>query len=92
MRLLSCRQGTPPTCTANRWTILRTRLEIWIHRQLNRLGVPGAIQPIDFTDALTGTRIQIQSGVLFFVININGRDFYFDRITGRFDGTGSMQI
>lgn len=77
-----------PTATATRRDILAGRARETIHRLLNRLGVPGAIQPMQHRDALTGQRIDVHVGVLFTRITINGRDYYFDRVTGRFDGSG----
>jgi hypothetical protein len=43
---------------------------------------------MEFEDKLAGQRISTSVGELFVCVSVNGRDYYFDRITGRFDGTG----
>jgi hypothetical protein len=80
--------STIPVANASRITILRGRVREAFCRLLNRWGVPGAIKPMDFQDAVTKQHISVQYGLFFMVLTIDGRDYYFDRITGRFDGTG----
>ena len=58
-------------------------------RLLGRLGVPGAIRPVEINDQVTGLTIKVTVSPRFTMIKIDGRDFYFERLTGRFDGTGS---
>jgi hypothetical protein len=57
---------------------------------LNRIGVPGAIQPVEVRDKLTGQQVSVSVGELFVRVSVDGRDYYFDRLSGRFDGTGSV--
>ena len=66
-----------------------TRLRLSLGVFLNRRRVPGVIQPLDFEDPLTGTRLEIRVTPLFTIVQINGRDFYFRRLSGDFDGTGA---
>jgi hypothetical protein len=54
-----------------------------------RLGLPGAIRPVEIHDSATGQRISIAVGTVMVRMTVNGRDFYFDRLTGRLDGSGS---
>jgi hypothetical protein len=70
--------------------IARSRLRMGIGRMLNKLRVPAAIQPIDILDEFTEQHIAVNIDGLFVRVSIDGRDYYFDRITGRFDGTGSF--
>ena len=72
-----------------------TKTQIWsgrlheaIARLFDRCRIPGFIKPITLKDEVTGQTITIQTGHLFTIINIDGRDYYFHRLTGRFDGTG----
>jgi hypothetical protein len=55
---------------------------------LNKIGRPGYIRDVEIDDEATGQCIQVRTGRLFTVISVNGRDYYFDRTTGRYDGTG----
>ena len=71
------------------WGTLRERLRTMVGDLLNRAGAPGAIRAFELTDDVTRQRIAIQVGARFVRLSVDGRDYYFDRLTGRFDGTGS---
>jgi hypothetical protein len=77
-----------PVAQATRRQILIGRIRETAHRLLNRLGVPGAVAPLAYRDAVTGCTLTVDVGVFFTRISVDGRDYYFDRVTGRFDGTG----
>jgi len=68
---------------------LKTRLKEWLCRLLNRANVPGAIQETTLDDPLTGQSLRVHVGVFFTRISVNGRDYYFHRLSGQFDGTGT---
>jgi hypothetical protein len=74
--------------TATACEVAASRLRQWLGRTLSRYGVPGAIQPMEFEDSLAGQHISVSVGEFFVCLSVNGRDYYFDRITGCFDGTG----
>jgi hypothetical protein len=74
---------------ATYFDILKGRARQWLCRILNRAGVPSAIQPVEFDDQFTGQHVAVSVGELFMCISVGGRDYYFDRLTGRFDGTGT---
>lgn len=72
-----------------------TQVDVWIGRMrgcagrlASRLRVPGAIRNVVIKDEVTGQQITVNVGTLFIVVSIAGRDYYFHRFTGRFDGTG----
>lgn len=81
-------EGVPSYNRASRWETIKTRLREAMGRFLNRRRVAGAVQPINFNDPLTGNHIEVVINPLFTVLSVNGRDYYFKRLTGRFDGTG----
>jgi hypothetical protein len=54
-----------------------------------KLGLPGAVRDAVIEDEATGQHVQVRVGRLFTRISVDGRDYYFNRFTGRFDGTGS---
>jgi len=74
--------------SASIWEILRGRVKEMVGRVLRFASVPGAIRESRIEDSLTGQEIEIRVGLLFTRISVNGRDYYFNRLTGRFDGTG----
>lgn len=73
---------------ASRWAIARTRLRLALARAAVRLGIPGAVRPVVVEDSATGQRLEITVGPLYTRIAVNGREYFFDQFTGRFDGTG----
>ncbi len=82
-------EGQAPITGANTWDIIKTRLLAMLGRMLNRRQIPGTIQPMSYDDPLTGDRITVVVNPLFTVLSVNTRDYYFHRLTGRFDGTGT---
>ena len=81
-------EGRPGTSGANIWQRYRSLLKIFFCRRLNNLKIPGFVRSMEYKDELTGQYIRIEVQVLFTRISINGRDYYFRRLSGRFDGTG----
>lgn len=75
--------------SATRIEIIRGRVREGFGWFLNKLHIPGAIQPCEIADPVTGNEITIAPGRFYFRISVNGRDYYFDRVSGRFDGTGT---
>ncbi len=68
----------------NWWSDIRAGIGVL----LNRIGAPGAIQPFEIHDELTDQHIKVTVSPRFTIIQVNGRDYYFYRLTGGFDGTG----
>lgn len=82
------RAGIPARSEASAWQIARGRLREWLGRVADRMGIPGFVQRTVIEDELTGHTILIEPGRLFTRINVDGRDYYFRRLSGRFDGVG----
>ena len=81
--------GSQPTSDgATTWDIWKTRARESVGRLLCRFGFPGFVQDVSLHDPLTHQEVTISSSPYFTKISINGRDYYFDRLNGRFDGTG----
>ena len=83
------RVARPAAVGASRGQIWRGRVRELAGRALSRLGAPGAIADCEFKDAVTGREIQVEVGALCVRLSIDGRDYYFDRFSGRYDGMGS---
>ena len=84
----SGRPGTPPQFEASLSDIVLGRLRVSVGRLFQRLKAPGLVKPIELFDQATGIRLAIVTSPYFTKISINGREYYFNRLTGRFDGTG----
>lgn len=76
------------TIGAQWWQIALSRTRLAIGRLLNRVRLPGPIQPVSIQDEVSGQTLDVRVGPLFTCISVNGRDYYFTRLTGRWDGTG----
>jgi len=81
--------GVPARTRATRWQIWRGRMRERAGALLSWLGFPGALTETVIDDPLTGRHIEIRVGALFTRISIDGRDYYFDRVSGEAAGTGS---
>ena len=65
----------------------RDSLRRGLGRPANWIGLPGVVAPTTIDDAFAG-KVEIRTSPYFTVISINGRDLYFRRWSGKFDGTG----
>ncbi len=78
-----------PTIVGASYTdILKGRLRRLFGALLNSLRIPGTICDCQLVDPVTHQTLTIRVGILFSRITFNGRDYYFHRITGKYDGTG----
>ena len=85
----SARVSRPVRDGATTIDIARSRVKAGVGRLLNKMRVPAAIQPIEIVDKITNQHVAVAVDDLFVRVSVDGRDYYFDRMTGRFDGTGS---
>src|SRR5437773_381498 len=83
------RPGGPAKADASRWQTLVARVRGAIGHAMTRLGVGGLVHDLDYTDKVTGRHLEIRVGDMFTRISVDGRDYYFRRLTGKFDGTGT---
>jgi len=88
---LSTFRGRPTATPAASWVgHLRSRIEELFCSWLTRRGFPGAIQPMTFTDELTRQTVTVRVTTGYTILTVDGRDFFFHRLTGTFDGTGGI--
>lgn len=78
----------PAEMNATRWQIWRSRLVYEFGVFCNRVGLPGAVRDCDIEDELSGQSLKIRTSPTSTLISVNGRDYYFDRFSGRHNGTG----
>ncbi len=74
-------------CGRTNW--FRDRVRDAFCAALHRLGAPGAIRPISYRDQVTGQQLDVRVGRRYTQLTVGGRDYYFDRVTGCLEGTGS---
>lgn len=56
---------------------------------LERLKAPALLREFEFVDPRTNETVYLSTGARYSVLNIGDKQFFFDRVTGRFDGTGT---
>jgi hypothetical protein len=56
---------------------------------LERFRTPARLKPFEFVDPATNETIYVYTDRLYSVLCVGQRRFYFDRITGAYDGTSS---
>jgi hypothetical protein len=83
------RTARPAGGGASGWQIWKGRMRERVGRLLSSVGVPGAVKDATIKDAVTGQEISVVVGALYVRLSVDGRDYYFDRVTGRFDGAGA---
>ncbi len=85
---LDIQKSTDSSEHASRIEILQGRTRRLFGKILTSLRIPGAICDYHINDPVTHQTIDIRVGDLFTRITVDGRDYYFHRLTGKFDGTG----
>lgn len=83
-------QKPVPATSGASW-VSRTwsRIMLLMGSCMNKMGFPGAIQNVCIYDSLSQQHVEVHVGVLFTKLTVNGRDYYFSRYSGKFNGTGS---
>jgi len=72
--------------TRLRWKDLLADMAGWC---LERIGAPAKLREFEFVDPDTDEAVYLSTGKRFSVLSIGARRFYFDRISGKFDGTSA---
>jgi len=77
--------------TANRqqiaWLKLRDVVRNIAGWSLERFRSPARLKPFEFVDPETNETVYVYTDRLYSVLCVGQRRFYFDRVTGAFDGT-----
>ena len=61
----------------------------WLMQRMKR---PATIKPFDYSDPDTGERVVLRTSPRYAILTIGSKEFYFDRASGKFDGTGAMAL
>ncbi len=61
-------------------------------RLLQLFRAPGFIRPFIHESVQTGEVVSLRTSPRYTILSIPGREFYFDRVTGKLDGTGAMAL
>lgn len=57
---------------------------------LNVAGVPGLVKDCDYEVGITDATVKVRVRDSFTIIEVSGLEIYFNRLTGKIDGVGTM--
>jgi hypothetical protein len=73
---------------------LRQRIQDWVRQKIGRvleaLHAPAKIKEFECVDPITNEIVYLSTGARYSVLHVGSKRFFFDRLTGRFDGTGTL--
>jgi hypothetical protein len=69
---------------------IRLRIRLALGALFNLTGVPGIVEECDYKAGVTDATIKVRVRDLFTIIEVNGLEIYFHRLTGSIDGVGAM--
>lgn len=69
---------------------IRLRIRLAAGAIYNLAGIPGLVRECDYEAGVTDATIRVRVRDLFTVIEVNGLELYFHRLTGTYDGVGIM--
>lgn len=83
----------PPCLAANRveasWLRVKDSVLRVVGRGLERIQSPARLAAFEFVDPESNETIYLYTSEVYSVLCIGDRRFYFDRITGKYDGTSA---
>jgi len=68
---------------------LKDRARNLVGWALETFRIPARLRPFEFVDPATNETVYVYTDRLYSVLCVGQRRFYFDRVTGAFDGTSS---
>lgn len=67
-----------------KWEEVREQILSTIEEERDGLAV---IEPFEYEDMLTEQKVEVRTSPYYSILSIGGRKYYFERETGKFDGT-----
>jgi len=79
--------------TTDKGELFKLRVRDWFLNKagwiLEKLHVSARIREFEHVDPITNETIYLSTGTRYSVLHVGDKHFFFDRLTGRFDGTGT---
>jgi hypothetical protein len=74
------------------WTKVRRRVVRAAGKTLEFCHVPARIREFEYVDPATNEIVYLSTGARYSVLHVGAKKLFFDRVTGRFDGTGELLL
>lgn len=72
------------------WSLVHAKARQIHGFMLESIHAPARIREFEYVDPSTNETVYISTGARYSVLHVGSKRFFFDRITGRFDGTGTL--
>lgn len=72
------------------WSLVRAKARQIHGCILETIHAPAKIREFEYVDPSTNETVYISTGARYSVLHVGAKRFFFDRVTGRFDGTGEL--
>jgi hypothetical protein len=69
------------------WARVRASVRHLRGSLLDRIHAPGRIKEFEYVDPITNETTYLSTGAQYSVLHVGDKQFFFERLTGRFDGT-----
>ncbi len=66
------------------------RIRLFVSWLMGMVGLPGFVRECEYESGIFDAKIRVQVDGIYTIITVNGLDIYFDRFTGKIDGTGGF--
>ena len=86
--------------TTSQITVESLRERLWLRAKsaalnglgwcLEKTGAPAKLKEFEFIDPETNETIYLSTGTRYSVLYVGNKRFFFDRVTGVFDGTSTL--
>jgi len=72
------------------WRTTRRLVRHAVGFTLELVHAPATIKEFEYVDSTTNETVYLSTGARYSVLHVGVKRFFFDRVTGRFDGTGEL--
>ncbi len=83
-----------PTLQVSRWARLQRRVGDYVREITGRLleltHSPARLKEFEYVDPITNETVYLSTGSRYSVLHVGEKQFFFNRVTGAFDGTGCL--
>ena len=69
------------------WAAVRTQLLNLVGRAMDRVHSPAMLKEFEYVDPISDQTVYLSTGARYSVLHVGNVELFFDRATGRFDGT-----
>jgi hypothetical protein len=66
---------------------IKSKLRDWMGALQERVNAPAKIREFEYVDQATNETVYLSTGARYSVLHVGDKQFFFERTTGRFDGT-----